>query len=787
MRYRMTLLAGAAATSMLIPAAAYAQETPQEEPAVEKQGGLQEIVVTATRSGETNIQSTPIAVTSISGEDLATRNIENLQSVASFVPSLSIGNRAGFGAGFGAVTLRGMGVDAQDSSQAVGTYIDDMFYASSFGNLLGLMDVERIEVLRGPQGTLFGRNTIAGAIQYVTKAPDDEFGGYVRGAMGSFDRRDVSAALNVPITDTLAVRVAGQLNSIDGFVRDTLNNVDRGATDSKFVRVRARWTPTEKLQVDLKFEYGEVETNGRPVLLTRFDNNAQFIALANAFRTFFAPTAPAFGFTNANLSPSQRPGDFSNSGFNAPDDTASDTTIFQAVVAYELSDNLSLKSITSHSVTNSLIRVDFDSTPQPLLAVENEDRNQAFTQELQLIGATANDRLKYTLGGFYFHSDVTRIQPIGIGFFPIDRSIGNSVTEVQSIAVYGQASFDLTDKLSLAAGLRYTDEEITGGIEGAFLAPPGRPPIPQTFPSENSRFTDWSPYFGINYQATDDVFLFAKASKGFRAGGFTINRNFVTDPEAGNRLAVPFRPETAWTYEIGARIEAVDGRLRFNPTIFQTDWKDIQFLEPGTVPNIFTSNAGDARIRGAELETQFAATDNLVVSASASYLDARYTRLDPNIRVTFPNGFVTNPNFLTGPQPQPPIIPVGAPRVVNFIDLDTPLSRAPEFKYTIGARHTLPLNNGGSVVSNFDYAWTDQQKTLAEGIAPLVPAFGLLNGRMQYNAPDDRWSVAVFGNNLTNEFYVLNETAFDTGLTVGMRIQDPGRPREVGVEFRFNF
>lgn len=771
----------AAVSSAAMASGAYAQE--QEAPAV----GLDDIVVTATRSGETNLQSTPIAVTSISSADLATRNIDNLQSVSSFVPSLSIGNRPGFGSGFGAISLRGMGVDAQDSSQAVGTYIDDMFYASSFGNLLGLMDVERVEVLRGPQGTLFGRNTIAGAIQYVTKAPEKDFGGYVKGALGSFDRKDVSGALNVPLGDTLAVRIAGQYSSLDGFVHDDLNNIDRGSMESKFARVRARWTPSDKLQVDLKFEYGKTESNGRPVLLTGFNNNAQFVALANAFRDFFAPTAPRFAFTNANVSPSQRPGDFSNSGFNAPDRMTSDTTIFQGVIAYEVSDSLSLKSITSQSTTNSLIQVDFDATPMPLLAVENEDRNKAFTQELQLVGSAIDDRLNFTLGGFYFHSDVNHIQPIGIGFFPIDRSVGTSVYNVKSYALYGQTSFDVTQKLSLAAGLRYTNEKIVAGVEGAFLAIPGAPPVPQTFGKERSRYTDWSPYFGVNYQATADVFVFAKASKGFRAGGFTVSRDFITDPEAGNRLAVPFRPETAWTYEIGTRIEALDGRLRFNPTVFQTNWKDIQFLEPGTVPNIFTSNAGDARIRGLELETQFAATSNLVFSGSFSYLDARYTRLDPNIRVTFPNGFITNPNFFTGPQPQPPIIPVGAPQIRNYIDLNTPLARAPEFKYTIGARHTLPLGNGGKMVTNLDYAWTDRQKTLAEGIAPLVPSYGLLNGRLQYNAPDDRWSLALFGNNLTNEFYVLNETAFDTGLTVGMRVQDPGRPREVGVELRFNF
>jgi iron complex outermembrane recepter protein len=787
--FHIALLCSASA-GFFFASNAHAQEASSADPQdTSDNSGLAEIVVTATRSGETNLQETPIAVTSISGADLETRNIENLQDVSSYVPSLSIGNRPGSGSGFGAVSLRGMGVDAQESSQAVGTYIDDVYYASNFGNILGLMDVERIEVLRGPQGTLFGRNTIAGAIQYVTKAPNNDFGGYVRGALGNYDRKDVAGALNVPISDTLAVRVAGQYNSLGGFVRDDLNSINRGATESLLGRIRVRWTPTEQLQVDLKAEYAKAETNGRAVLLTSFNNNAQFVALANAFRDVFAPTAPRFGFTNSNVSPNRDPGNFSNSGFNAPDFSESDTTIFQATIAYELSDDLQIKSITSHSKTNSLIEVDFDATPQPLLAVRNQDQNKAFTQELQLIGSAADDRLKYTLGGFYFNSDVRHIQPIGIGFFPLDTSVGTSVYKIKSYAAYGQASFDITDQLTVAAGLRYTNESINAGVEGAFLLPPGSAPIPQTFNTEKARYKDWSPYFGVNFKASDDIFLFAKASKGFRAGGFTVSRDFVTDPEAGNRLAVPFRPEMAWTYEIGARIEAFDGRLRFNPTIFQTDWKSIQFLEPGTVPNIFTSNAGDARIKGLELETQFAATDNLVLSGSFSYLDAKYTRLDNNIRVVFPDGFVTNPAFPAGP----PIVPnvtgprAGAPLIRNYINLDTPLSRAPEFKFTIGARYTQPLGNGGKLVANVDYAWTDKQKTLAEDIGPFSPSYGLLNGRIQYNAPNGGWSLGVFGNNLTNAFYTVNETAYDTGLTVGMRLEDPGRPRNYGIELSVNF
>jgi iron complex outermembrane recepter protein len=761
--------------ALLTAAPAIAQEV--KEPtttAVDTAGRLDVVTITATRSGATDLQVTPIAVTSISGEDLETRNIDNLQDVASYVPSLSIGARAGFGSGFGNVSLRGMGVDAQESSQAVGTYIDDVFYSSNYGNILGLMDVERVEVLRGPQGTLFGRNTIAGAIQYVTRAPENEFGGYLTATAGNLDRGDLAGALNIPLGDNFAIRLSGEYNEVDGYVRDDLNGVNRGAVKSTPLRLRARWTPTDSLTVDLKAETAKTETNGRPALIPLVNPTSLFPVLAAAFG------APGV-LSNANISSNFKPGDFSTQGYNDPDYSESETTVYQGTVAYELNDTMTLKSITSQMKTDAFITTDFDSTPLDILAVYVDDSTKAFTQEFQLLGKAADDRLKYTLGAFYFDSDRRTISPNAIGPNPFDLSVGTTVSGIQSYAVYGQASFDVTENLTLAAGVRYTDEKTSSTIvdanTGFIPGPtPGVPApgsfAPLTFPTTTFSFTDWSPYFGVNYSATDDIFLFAKASKGFRAGGFTSNKALA----GGGRA---FDPETAWTYELGARIETLDGRLRFNPTVFRTDWTDIQTLEaPPGATYVLTSNAGDAQIQGLELESQFAATDNLLFSASFSYLDAKYTRVITNPRAIFPGGFVFGP---TGPQG------VGIPAITNFVELDSPLPRAPEFKYAVGARYTVPLSSGDSIVANVDYSWVDEQKSISEDIAPLMPSYGLLTGRVQYNSPDGRWNVALFGNNLTNEYYLFGATPYDTGQTAGIRLNEPGAPRTYGVEVGVNF
>jgi iron complex outermembrane recepter protein len=321
--------------AIMIGTPAIAQTGPdaaEDEQGSARSGGLEEIVVTATRIGETNLQETPIAITAFSSAALEKTNSADLQDVAQFVPGLSIGNRVGSGSNFGAIAIRGMGVDAQESSAAVGTYIDDVFYASGRGNIVGLVDVARLEVLRGPQGTLFGRNTIAGAIQYVTKAPSNEFEGYIGGTFGEYGRKDVNGALNLPIGDTLAVRFSGAYDSIDGYVRDEANNIDRGAVDTKIGRVRIKWEPSDRLSVNLKGEYVESSSNGRASLVSKVNPLSQFVGIANFIAQGTLPP-----ITNALVSANFNPGDFSSAGFNADDHFDFESKSVSGVIAYDLS------------------------------------------------------------------------------------------------------------------------------------------------------------------------------------------------------------------------------------------------------------------------------------------------------------------------------------------------------------------------------------------------------------------------------------------------------------------
>lgn len=735
MNIRKIALTGASLVALLTAGTAFAQVAPPAQ-VEQNDNPLSIIVVTATRS-ETNIQETPIAVTGVSAESIAERSVTNLADIATFVPGLSIGASQGLGSATASIAIRGMGVDSNDSEASVGTYIDEVFFSSGRGNILGLMDTERVEVLRGPQGTLFGRNTIAGAIQYVTRAPSDDFNGYVTGTLGSYDRVDLEGAINLPAGDTFAVRVAGRYADRDGFVADEAQGINRGGETTKAVRVRTRWTPTDRLTIDLKGEYVDYETNGRALQVLSV-NPAAFFTAGGGLSDQLTPD---FISTDAG------PGDYTFRGFDAPDFFKFEQTILQANISYDIGDSATLKSITSMSWFEHELAVDLDATTLPILGIYDPNfKVKAFTQELQLSGDLADGALRYTTGLYYYNREnrqvPSRILTAAMfGGFPVSPD-GDPFTKNEAIAVYGQFSYDITDAITANVGLRYSDET----VKGQLLAIPGSA-------LNKSSFNDLSPSFGLDFRISDDAFLYLKASKGFRAGGFTLNAAIPSG-------AISFAPEEAWTYEAGLRLTALDGRLRFNPTVFQTDWKEIQFLDNqlfGTNLIVVTRNAGDARIRGLEIETEFAATDNFSLRGTFAYLDAEYTRVA--------NGFFGVP-----------IVPI-----------DQPLSRAPEFKASLGASYIVPIEMDGEISFNADYNWVDDQGSTARPNAVVLPSVGLLNARLQYTDASERFTVAIFGTNLTNEYHLVGGTRFGTEGTVATDQADLGRPREIGVELRFNF
>ena len=460
---------------------------------------LEEIVVTAQRA-ETNLQETPISVAAVSGEQLAQQGASTLLDLASFIPNLQVGSTTLQGAGNGRFAIRGIGQEA-GTQASVGLYIDEVYYPTGAGNLMGLFDVDRVEVLRGPQGTLFGRNTIGGAIQYVTVQPGREFGGYGEATLGNFGRTDFNGALNIPLGETLAARVAVGYNSRDGYVHDDLRNVDRGDDTRKAGRVQVRWTPTSNLTLDLKGEWLSTDNNGRASTIHGYagsvfpngqNDGAQFTTLGRILSAtpYNVHLCPAIGAPPASgpCLDAASTGEYQVAGYNADEFSRLDYTSGALVANWTLSEAATLKSITGYSLTKNNSAVDYDSTPGSFFAcVTPKNDTTAFSEELQLRLNLADGRLRWTTGLFYYDQELKTLTAIAFGLgTPNPANATGNKNGLTSRALFSQASFDFTDRLSGTVGLRYSEEEVTSrtltatGILG---------------PQVKAKFTDTSPQF----------------------------------------------------------------------------------------------------------------------------------------------------------------------------------------------------------------------------------------------------------------------------------------------------
>ena len=752
---RLFLLSCVAASAMM-SGTAMAQDADTDTEDARK---LDTVTVIATRTGETDLQTTAVAVSAFDTEMLEQRNVADLQDVAKFAPGLTILGQPGRGGGVGgSVAIRGMGTDAQEAQASTGIYIDDVYFPSGAGNVLGLLDVERVEVLRGPQGTLFGRNTIAGAIQYVSTKPGDEFEGYAQGTYGSYNRTDIEGAVTLPIADKISVRIAGMRNETDGYVDNLSTGETQGDSLTEAFRIRAVIEPTDRLTFDLKAETIALEQDGRNNIIGEVNPFSQFpflaafpICFADAAACAMGPVPGAFGpfqpvdtstFNAATLVlPFDDPDDYAITGLNAPDFFDFEYTVFQGTASFDLTDNLTFKSISAYVDSSSTVRQDFDLTPLPILETVTDGEITAFSQEFQLSGSAMDDRLHFVTGVYYYDSEDlgSASSLVGIGNFPAGGTRANIETE--SIALFGQGTYNLSDSLSVAFGLRYTDETITSSIDGVAGT------------DLEFGFDDLSPHIGINYEVNDDVFLYAKASKGFRAGGNTAD---LTLPNNG----LSYDPEEAWTYEAGARL-TINDVFRVNPTLFFTDWTGVQsnIIVFTPAPVATNQNVGDAEIKGLELDGEWLLTDNFSVNFSAAFTDAEYTRL-ADILTSQSGGGILPGSSLAG---------------------------LPETRYTIGGLYTHSFANGMQLDLSGNYSYLDDQRsTVQSGAAFNIPSYGLLGARAQLQVTNN-FTVSLFGDNLTDEVYFIGATDFAQGATVGIQELNVGRGRAYGVEGRVSF
>jgi iron complex outermembrane receptor protein len=771
-----SLLAGTAIIS-LASAPAAAQDDPQQNVAAqEPDGGLNEILVTAQKREE-RLQDTPIAITAVSGEALIERGAESIANLQAITPNLVFDTTAPVsGVSSGAIVfIRGVGqTDFQlTTDPGVGTYVDGVYISRSVGGVLDVLDLERVEVLRGPQGTLFGRNTIGGAISLVSKRPADSFSARGEATVGSRNLINGLVAVDVPFSDAVRSKFVVSVRSQDGFVRGLLDNRDLGDTARFSFRGTIEADLGSNLLATVSADYSTIrEQNAGSKLVgistaapgsdTRvdliYDRETGGVVTRNVP---IPPGAPTLTFLQNLIAPYDArfiTPDLDTTFATGPNGTDLDIWGTSLTLALDVGFG-ELKSISAYRRTNGSFARDADGSPLAVTHTQNFAYKQdQFSQELQLAGSALNDRLKFAIGGYYFdesgQDQLTVTLPVLFG------SVNNfTFVENKSYAAYAQGTFEVLPRLNVTGGVRYTRDEKSYTVPqngGAILNGPAEVFGPvgtftPFFPAGTSQveFDDVAVKAVIDYKLPGGSLFYASYSEGFKSGGFNT-RYLVPVP-----AVVPFDPESLITYEAGFKFEGLGRRLRANAAVFRSDYDDIQLVVYQSGAPI-TQNAASADIWGFELEVTALPIESLELGASAGYTNAEYQSVAP-----------LNPTVAADQQ----------------VQITSALPNTPEWSLNGFAAHTLPLGSG-ELRSRADWSYTSQVENDAiNSIFLTQPGYHLFNASIGY-ASDDGWSVTAWGRNLTDRRYIVSG---DSNFGIGFHEANFNEPREWGITLRYDY
>ncbi len=738
---------------------------------------LEEIVVTA-RKLEESLQQSPVAVSVATGDLLERMGVQDLTAVGQFAPNVIFeSGQPTSGIRAPTVYIRGMGQDdfiiVEDG--AVGVYLDGVFVGRTIGSVFDLVDVQRVEVLRGPQGTLFGRNTIGGAVNLVSRRPDPEaMTGNLKVSLGEDGYRQFQGVYNAPLGDSAAARVSAFHREQDGYVEALqYDDYDLGGEEVWGVRAALRFNPTDALGLDFAFDYSEDSSTPNAVVPIDFLRlNGQFTP-SNTFGNFWNLFHSGFGA--ACLDPAESAVNASCYGsYYDPQDPYATNALFvdnrgDAVQPEQQLDVLGvhfnaaldigwgeLRAITAYREFEASIFNDIDFTPHIIFHNNHDDYNQdQFSQELQLLGSAFEERLDFLVGFYYFKEDGVEdifnqialpfTRPPDFFFQQVTRFVDN-----QSVAGFTQLNYRLADRITATFGLRYTESEkkfnlVQPNVLGVMVDNTG-----------TLKVKEWTPMATMAWDVTDEMMAYFTYSEGFRDGGFPA-RFVGAIPEP-----LPFYdPEFVNNYEFGVKMMLADNRLRVNAALFRMDYDDIQVtaVAPFGLVGAATTkdNLGKATIMGAEVEAAWAVTENLMLQASFGLLD---DEIDEVV-----GGLLQSGSFA--------------------ITTANDLPMTPDYSGSIGAQYTHVMANAGRLVFRADYSFKDDYYTRVENLAEtLEDNYNNLNASIRYVSANQRWEVGLWARNLTDELYYKARRIFES---LGTTFGTPARPRTIYGSLQYNF
>ena len=749
-----TTLAAAIACALAVPASA---------------AELEEIIVTAQKRSEDQ-QKIGIAIDSFRAEDLRNLGMHSLADVTKFSSNVQLYDE--YGSGQPTWVIRGVGLQDfnANNTPTAAIYIDDVYQTSNVMGSQALFDLERIEVLKGPQGALYGRNTSGGAVRVLSTRPDPQrVDGYVYANYGRWDDTAFEGAVNVPLSDSTAVRVAGRWNGGgNGWQQNVVTDGEHGKQDRWAARMSLLSSIGEKGEVMLRVHgAGDKSETVLSQTIGLYDLAATF---ATGQPTYCAP------LMSGRLDNSQCAAYSTLYDFRFPDQQSSDgrktladpinqldnTSVGASLqVSWEF-EGATLTSITGYEDFEYGLRFDYDGGFGEYSHQDARTDIKAWSQEFRL-ASTGNEPLQWQLGLEYAKDDLTEDREFQFqdDIFTLVPTFGGQAgllsydQTTESWAAWGQVGWQVTDAVKANAGVRYTDEQKSYEDGGIAVRSDGFEFPFFTGLHDELQLGILSGKLGVDWVVSDEAMLYASLSRGFKSGGF-----FGGFPSGGESSIRPYDEETVNAYEVGVKSQWFENSLRLNVALFHYDYFDAQGYVNEVDDNGFLvtrlGNVGDAEHDGAEVEVQWLPTEHLSLEANAAWLDAKYTDSDK-------------------------VITTWLGTTVPFEGMDR--RTAPDFSYNLVGRYTMPVGDALMTTLQVDYNWrddlgTDDLSVIENTMTSLQDAYGLLGARLSLAATDGAWEVALWGRNLADEEYVTNVTNDN----VASWIQLPGQPMSYGIE-----
>ena len=743
MRHSATIRLFATTASAVVAVALASPSWAQDSTQVE------EIVVTAQKR-EQNLQDVPVAVSAFGSEQLEAQSVQNLTDLSSKAPNVVLAPVGAYPYA-SAFFIRGLGfADVESTSEpSVGVEMNGVYLARNSGALQDFFDVESVEILRGPQGTLYGRNTIGGVVSVRTKTPKigDDFSGAVQGTVGDNGRLEGRFAVNIPMGDIFAARFSLLSKQYDGYVHNETLNKDVGDNEVLSGRFTLVMKPNDRFDATLVADFDRERGSGgnfRNASLPAIPNPLGGPNLKNQDVYYnFSPDTGSPAFTAAQIASAK---DVYKVYGNTPTYANIDTWGVALTANYDLGFG-TLTSVTGYREFKDVAQSDFDGSPVNFYYALRDQVHEQFSQEVRLAGQVT-DKVDYVVGVYYLDQNyhITNTQGgliYGGGSSP---QIASQINK--GWALFGQAEYHVTDQLTFTAGGRYSYEE------KEFTNQPVFNPVATTFKSDWDNF---SPKVGVNYEFTSRIMAYASWSKGFRSGGYNGRASTVTS-------AGPYDSEIVESFEVGVKTELFDRRLRLNGAVFSSTYSDMQVSSQNlTTLGIYESlvtNAGEAKIEGIEGEALWIVGGGLRINANIAYLDAHF---EDNFTDLTSDG------------------------IDNKTDnSDLPLGYAPEWSGSVGVFYSREVPLGEFTVAA-NAVYTDDMYTSGGTLnrisdVQVRPANTLYDATIALES-DKGWRVALWGKNLTDE-EVINNT-FGLGALGNLRVYQP--PRTWGLEVGYKF